>query len=87
MRKLDANRYTTSLTGMKLKVAHKRANSETWSATPSGQRKRMIAFLKDVIVELERQQPAKKARATPKREKQKVVAGQMARRRTIKRSA
>jgi hypothetical protein len=76
----------TSLTGMKLKVAHKRANSETWSATPSARRKRMIAFLKDVIVELERQQPAKKPRATPKRQK-KVVAGQMARRRTIERSA
>ena len=87
VRKLDANRYTTSMTGMKLKIAHKRANSETWSATPSGQRKRMIAFLKDVIVELERQQPAKKPRAMPKRQKHKIVTGKLARRRTIKRSA
>jgi hypothetical protein len=42
---------------------------------------------KDVIVELERQQPAKKPGATPKRQEHKTVTGQLARRRTIKRSA
>jgi hypothetical protein len=53
--KLNANDYTTSLTGLKYKVAHKRADAETWSATPKTQRKRMIAFLRGVIADLERE--------------------------------
>ena len=51
--KPNANDYTTSLTGLKFKVAHKRAESGKWSATPATQRKRMIAFLRQVIDELE----------------------------------
>jgi hypothetical protein len=51
--KLNANDYTTSLTGLKFKVAHKRADTGAWSATPATQRKRMITFLKQVIEELE----------------------------------
>ncbi|HZN54271.1 MAG TPA: hypothetical protein VFB67_03035 [Candidatus Polarisedimenticolaceae bacterium] len=57
VRKLNANDYTTSMTGLKFKIAHKRAASGTWSATPAGQRKRMIAFLKDVIRDLAHEQP------------------------------
>jgi len=53
--KLNANDYTTSLTGLKFKIAHKRAGSEKWSATPRTQRKRMIAFLRNVLADLERQ--------------------------------
>ena len=56
MHKLDANDYTTSMTGLKFKIAHKRADSEKWSATPRTQRKRMIQFLQDVIKDLEQQQ-------------------------------
>jgi hypothetical protein len=56
VRKLNANDYTTSLAGMKFKIAHKRASSEKWSATPRTQRKRMIAFLRGVIADLEREQ-------------------------------
>ncbi len=52
--KQTANDYTTSLTGLKFKIAHKRAGSETWSATPRTQRKRMITFLRNVIADLER---------------------------------
>jgi hypothetical protein len=52
--KLNANDYTTSLTGLKFKVAHKRADSEKWNATPKTQRKRMIKFLQDVIADLEK---------------------------------
>lgn len=51
--KLNANDYTTSLAGLEFKIAHKRAESEKWSATPKTQRKRMIAFLRDVIADLE----------------------------------
>jgi hypothetical protein len=53
--KRSANDYTTSLTGLKFKIAHKRAGSEKWSATPKTQRKRMIMFLESVIADLEKQ--------------------------------
>jgi hypothetical protein len=55
VRKLNANDYTTSLTGLKFKIAHMRADTEKWSATPKTQRKRMIKFLQDVIKQLEEQ--------------------------------
>jgi hypothetical protein len=53
--KQTANDYTTSLTGLKFKIAHKRAGSEKWSATPRTQRKRMITFLRSVLADLEKQ--------------------------------
>ena len=53
--KLSANDYTTSLTGLKFKIAHKRAGTGKWSATPRTQRKRMISFLRTVLADLERQ--------------------------------
>ena len=43
------------MTGLKFKIAHKRAGSEKWSATPGTQRKRMIMFLRSVIDDLEKQ--------------------------------
>ena len=53
--KLNANDYTTSLAGLKFKIAHRRAETGKWSATPRAQRKRMIEFLRGVIEELEQQ--------------------------------
>ncbi|MBO9573299.1 MAG: hypothetical protein J7497_13990 [Chitinophagaceae bacterium] len=53
--KLNANDYTTSLSGLKYKLAHKRADKETWSATPKTQRKHLVAFLKDMIAQLEQE--------------------------------
>jgi hypothetical protein len=53
VRKLNANDYTTSMTGLKFKVAHKRAANGKWSATPAAQRRRMIGFLKEVIKDLQ----------------------------------
>jgi hypothetical protein len=75
--KLNANEYTTSLTGLKFKIAHKRADSGKWSATPKTQRKRMIRFLQDVIRELEEQGDAepptqKPARAAPRKNGRKA---------------
>jgi hypothetical protein len=55
VKKLNANDYSTSLTGMKFKVAHKRADTEKWSASDRAQRKRMIKFLQDTIRSLEEQ--------------------------------
>jgi hypothetical protein len=54
--KLNANDYTTSLAGLKFKIAHRGAETGKWSATPRTQRKRMIEFLQGVIKELAQQQ-------------------------------
>jgi hypothetical protein len=64
--KRSANDYTTSLAGLKLKIAHKRASSEKWSATPRTQRKRMIMFLQRVIADLEKQNAAEGAVVSPR---------------------
>jgi hypothetical protein len=53
--KLNANDYSTSMTGFKYKLAHKRADTDKWSASDRAQRKRLIAFLKDLIRDLENQ--------------------------------
>jgi hypothetical protein len=66
--KVNANDYTTSMSGLKFKIAYKRADTGKWSATPNTQRKRMIAFLRDVIKDLEKEQqeaPAKPVRSRP----------------------
>src|SRR5918995_425916 len=54
VRKLDANNYTTSTTGMKYKLAHKRADKEKWSATDNAQRKQLIRVLRESINQLQR---------------------------------
>jgi hypothetical protein len=54
VRKLNANDYTTSLTGLKYKLSHKRADKEKWSATTKTQRKHLISFLKEIIEGLEK---------------------------------
>src|SRR5438094_8225035 len=61
--KLNANDYTTSMSGLKFKIAYKRADSGKWSATPQTQRKRMISFLRDMIEDLEKEQ--EEGAATP----------------------
>jgi hypothetical protein len=53
--KLDANSYTTSLTGLKYKLAHKRADKDKWSALPATQRKHLVKFLKELITHLEKE--------------------------------
>ena len=53
--KLNANDYSTSMTGLKFKVAHKRADKETWSASARAQRKRLIKFMEEVLEDLRRQ--------------------------------
>src|SRR5688572_4728256 len=51
--KLDANSYTTSLTGLKYKLAHKRADKEKWSITDNGKKKRLIKMLNELIESIE----------------------------------
>jgi hypothetical protein len=52
VRKLDANNYTTSMTGLKYKLAHKRAEKDKWSMTDSAQRERLIQILQELIAQL-----------------------------------
>jgi hypothetical protein len=57
---LDANDYTTSMTGLKFKIAHKRSDTDKWSAGERGQRTRLIRFLRELIDELQRQNSEEK---------------------------
>jgi hypothetical protein len=52
--KLDANNYSTSMTGLKYKLAHKRAESNYWSASESQQRSALINILQEMIDELKK---------------------------------
>jgi hypothetical protein len=89
VKKLNANDYSTSLAGLKFKIAHRRADTEKWSATPKTQRKRMIKFLQDVIAQLESrsdeevaiaESPATKPRATKPRPKKAKLPKSMTQR-------
>jgi hypothetical protein len=71
--KENANDYTTSLTGLKYKVAHKRADRNAWSSKEKTQRKRMIAFLKGVIDDLEQQQAEEEKSKRAPRTKKKTA--------------
>jgi hypothetical protein len=53
VRKLNANDYTTSMTGLKFKLAHKRADKDKWSTSAPTQRKHLVEFLKNIIAQLE----------------------------------
>lgn len=55
VRKLNANDYTTSMTGLKFKLAHKRADKDKWNISGPTQRKHLVKFLKDVIAQLEKE--------------------------------
>ena len=53
VRKLNANDYTTEMNGMKFKLAHKRADKATWSASDKAQRRRLIKIFQGMIEQLE----------------------------------
>jgi hypothetical protein len=52
VKKVDANRYTTAMTGIKYKLAHKRAEQENWNVTENTQKKRLIQLLERLAVQL-----------------------------------
>jgi hypothetical protein len=52
VRKLDENTYSTSMTGLKYKLAHKRAGKETWSASEAAQRRQLVKILQEMITDL-----------------------------------
>ena len=73
VRKLNANDYTTSMSGLKFKVAYKKAESGKWSASAKAQRRRIIKFLQDVIEDLENDQAEEVAAALPEAKKTRVI--------------
>jgi len=50
--KLDANNYSTSMTGLKYKLAHKRAEKEKWSASENAQKNRLLKILHEMADEI-----------------------------------
>jgi hypothetical protein len=52
VKKLNANDYSTALSGFKYKLAHHRADKSKWSASSKAQRKRLIKLLEDTIAQL-----------------------------------
>lgn len=70
--KLDANSYQTDLAGVKYKLAHKRADKATWSASERAQCKRLIQILRKMADDLEKlsaesaPRPARPKRAAAK---------------------
>jgi hypothetical protein len=63
--KLDANSYTTEMAGLKYKVAHRRADKDTWSASDRAQRKRVVQILREMIAQLEQSDAESEAAAPP----------------------
>lgn len=61
VKKLDANEYSTSMIGLKYKLAHKRAERKNWSSSDKAQRKRLIEILQGLIedVKMEMVSPPK----------------------------
>jgi hypothetical protein len=52
VRTMDANNYTTTMTGLKYKLSHKRADKEKWNVTDNVQRQRLIQILQELILHL-----------------------------------
>src|SRR5438067_7581036 len=50
--KLDKDDYSTSLKGLKFKLAHKRADKNKWSISSAAQRKKLIQFFREMIAML-----------------------------------
>jgi hypothetical protein len=53
VRKLNANDYTTTLSGLKFKLAHKRFDKEKWSASDNAQKRRLIKLYQKMIAQLQ----------------------------------
>ncbi len=70
VKKLDANNYSTEMTGSKYKVAHKRFDKPNWCINDPKQKKEIIKILKDMIAELETS-PEPEAPAEQSKERQK----------------
>jgi len=50
--KLNANDYSTTMIGLKLKLAHKRADKEKWNVSEATKRKKLVQMLEAFIIQL-----------------------------------
>ena len=55
VKKLNADDYSTVMSGLKFKLAHKRAAKGTWNTTAKTQRKRLVGFLQEFIAQLQKE--------------------------------
>ena len=55
MEKLNAGDYSTSMVGVRFKLAHRRAGKDKWSITDPVKRKNLVKILKDMIAETEKE--------------------------------
>ena len=55
VKKLNADDYSTVLSGLKYKLVHKRAGKDKWSASAKAQRKHLRKFLQEFIAQLEKE--------------------------------
>lgn len=53
--KLNADDYSTSMVGVKFKLAHRRAGKDKWSVTDNTRRKNLVKLLKAMIAEIEKE--------------------------------
>jgi hypothetical protein len=53
VKKLDANSYSTSMNGLKYKLAHKRKDKDKWNISDRTQRTHLVKILKEFINEIE----------------------------------
>ena len=74
VRKLNANTYSTAMRGYKYKLAHKRADKNNWSSSYKAQRKKLIAFFKNIIIQLE-QEEAEEGKKNTKPKKMSIKGG------------
>ena len=54
VKKLDANSYSTTLTGLKYKLAHKRYDKAQRNISDAAQRKRLVKLLREILSGLEK---------------------------------
>jgi hypothetical protein len=52
VKKVDANRYETAMTGIKYKLAHKRAERENWNISKFALKKRLVQLLEKFTAQL-----------------------------------
>jgi hypothetical protein len=50
--KLNADDYSTAMTGLKFKIAHKRGGKDKWNVSAKTQRKYMVEFLTQILEQL-----------------------------------
>jgi hypothetical protein len=55
VRKINADDYTTTMSGLKFKLAHKRFDKEKWSASDKAQRRKLIKILQQQIDQLQKE--------------------------------